>query len=203
MKINFKPGTLIYPLPAVMVSCGATPEDYNIITVAWVGTICTTPPMCYISLRPSRHSYQIIKNAGCFVINLTTEQLANATDWCGVKSGRDCNKFAMMGLTPIKAQKVNAPIIDESPVNIECEVTEIKPLGSHDMFIAKVVNIQVNEQYLNANTGRFELERSSLITYSHGQYYSIGKSIGKFGWSVRKKPTSKRKRKKVNRGNRM
>ncbi len=139
---SWKPGTMVYPLPAVMVSCGNSKEEYNIITVSWVGTICTNPPMCYISVRPSRHSYEIIKRTGEFVINLTNEELARATDWCGVKSGKDCNKFEEMNLTAVKGEMVDAPIIEESPLCIECKVKEIKPLGTHDMFIAEVVNVQ-------------------------------------------------------------
>lgn len=186
-KINWKPGTMIYPLPAVMVSCGEKPEDYNIITIAWTGTICTNPPMCYISIRPGRHSYDIIKRTGEFVINLTTSDLAFATDWCGVKSGRNFDKFKEMKLTPGKAEKVKAPIIVESPVNIECIVKEIKDLGVHHMFSAEVVNIQASEKYLDPNTGNFELAAANPIVYIHGKYYQTGKKIGKFGFSVEKK----------------
>lgn len=187
MKQNWRPGTMIYPLPAVMVSCGEMESEYNILTVAWVGTICSDPAMCYISIRPERHSYPIIKRTGEFVINLTTEALAKATDWCGVKSGKDCNKFAEMGLTAGKASVVKAPIIVESPVNIECKVKQIIPLGSHDMFIAEVVNVQADEQYINPETGAFELDKARLMAYVHGHYYKLGDQIGRFGWSVRKK----------------
>lgn len=187
MKQNWRPGTMIYPLPAVMVSCGETESEYNILTVAWVGTICSDPAMCYISVRPERHSYPIIKRTGEFVINLTTEALAKATDWCGVKSGKDCNKFAEMGLTAGKSSVINAPIINESPVNIECKVKQIIPLGTHDMFIAEVVNVQADEQYINPETGAFELDKARLMAYAHGHYYKLGEQIGKFGWSVRKK----------------
>ena len=173
-KVSFKPGTMIYPLPAVMVSCGETPEEYNIITIGWVGTICSEPPMCYISVRKSRLSHEIISKTKSFVINLTTKELAKATDWCGVKSGRDFDKFKEMKLTPIKASVVNAPIIMESPLNIECEVVEIKELGSHDMFIAKVVNINADDKLINPKTNSFELEKANLLTYSHGKYYTIG-----------------------------
>lgn len=186
-KVNWKPGTLIYPLPALMVSCGEKPEDYNILTVSWTGTICSDPAMCYISVRKSRHSYDIIKNSGCFVLNLTTEALAFATDWCGVKSGKDVNKFSEMKLTAAPAQCVKAPIIVESPLNIECEVVEIKELGTHDMFIAKVVNVQADSKYIDPKTDAFDLEAAKLLTYSHGQYYQLGNRIGKFGWSVQKK----------------
>ena len=187
MKTSWKPGTMIYPLPAVLVSCGNQDENYNLFTVAWCGTVCTNPAMCYISVRPERHSYDIIKQTGEFVINLTTEQLARATDWCGVKSGRQVNKFQAMRLTPQKGEKVEAPIVVESPVNIECKVKSIIPLGSHDMFIAEVVNVQVDDELINPATGKFELERAHLITYSHGQYFSLGKELGHFGWSVRKR----------------
>ena len=139
MKESWKPGTLIYPLPAVLVSCGATPEEYNLLTVAWTGTVCTNPPMCYISVRPERHSYEIIRRTGEFVINLTTRDLARAADWCGVRSGRDYDKFREMGLTPGKALQVTAPIVEEAPVSIECRVRQVMPLGSHDMFLAEVV----------------------------------------------------------------
>ena len=147
-KISWKPGTMIYPLPAIMVSCGSTEEEFNIITIAWTGTICSNPPMCYISVRPNRHSYEIIKKNMEFVINLTTEDLVFATDWCGVKSGKDFNKFKEMNLTPQKAQIVKAPLIAESPVNIECVVKEIKQLGSHDMFIAEVVAINADDKFI-------------------------------------------------------
>ncbi len=187
MKIQWKPGTLIYPLPALMVSCGETETEYNIFTVSWTGTICSDPPMCYISVRKSRHSHEIISRTKSFVLNLTTEQLAFATDWCGVRSGKDYNKFAEMKLTAEKAQRVKAPIICESPLNIECEVTEIKELGSHDMFIAKVVNIQADEKFIDPETGAFNIEEAELIAYSHGMYYKMGSRIGKFGWSVQKK----------------
>ena len=186
-KLQWKPGTLIYPLPALMVSCGENEAEYNILTVSWTGTICSDPAMCYISVRKSRHSYDIIKRSGCFVLNLTTEDMAYATDWCGVRSGKDYNKFSEMKLTAEKAQKINAPIIKESPLNIECEVVEIKELGTHDMFIAKVVNIQADAKYINPETDAFDLEAAKLLAYSHGQYYGLGRKIGKFGWSVQKK----------------
>lgn len=187
MKHDWKPGTMIYPLPAVMVSCGRTPEEYNIITVAWVGTICTNPPMCYISVRPERHSYSIIKNNSDFVINLTTKDLAFATDWCGVNSGKDHHKFEEMNLTPGKSSIVTAPIIEESPLCIECKVKEIVSLGSHDMFIADVVNVLADDKYLDPETGAFDMQKANLLAYSHGKYYELGDSIGKFGWSVKKK----------------
>ncbi len=185
-KEIFKAGTMIYPLPAVMVSCGSTPDEYNIITVAWTGTINTNPPMCYISVRPGRHSHAIIKKNMAFVINLTTEKLAAATDWCGVKSGKDFNKFQEMGLSAEMALKVKAPIIVESPVNIECKVTEIKTLGSHDMFIAEVINVHGDSSLINPKTGTFLFSKSKPISYMHGYYYAIGKRIGRFGFSVKK-----------------
>lgn len=188
-KQDWKPGTMIYPLPAIMVSCGSTPDEYNIITVSWVGTICTNPPMCYISVRPERHSYDIIKRNMEFVINVTTEDLAYATDWCGVKSGKNVRKFEEMKLTPQQASVVNAPIIGESPLSIECRVREIIPLGSHDMFVADVVNVKADEKYIDPETGRFDLVKSGVIAYSHGFYYTLTEQIGRFGWSVKKKST--------------
>jgi len=190
MKQDWKPGTMIYPLPAVMISCGSKPEEYNILTVSWVGTICSNPPMCYISVRPERHSYEIIKRNMEFVINLSTEKLAYATDWCGVRSGKNFNKFQEMKLTPGKASMIEAPIIEESPLNIECRVKEIISLGSHDMFIAEVLNVKADEQFMDAETGKFDLQQAGLLAYVHGNYYGLGKSIGKFGWSVQKKKKS-------------
>ena len=192
MKQDWKPGTMIYPLPAALISCGSNPDEHNIITVSWVGTICSDPPMCYISVRPSRHSYEIIKRAGEYVINLTTETLARATDWCGVRSGRDYNKVAEMGLTVGKASVVGAPLIEESPVCIECRVKEIMRLGSHDMFISEVVNVKADDQYLDPATGRFDMQKAGLLAYSHGHYYGLGKRIGKFGWSVQRKKKKKK-----------
>ncbi|HDR50372.1 MAG TPA: flavin reductase family protein [Mariniphaga anaerophila] len=185
-KTHWKPGTLIYPLPAVMVSCGHTPEEYNIITIAWTGTINSDPPMCSISVRPGRHSYEIIKRTGEFVINLTTEELAKATDWCGCRSGRKYNKWEKMKLTHGQAQKVKAPIIEESPVNIECVVKEVKELGTHHMFIAEVVGVSIDDQYMN-DQDAFSFSKARPLVYSHGHYFGLGKMIGKFGWSVQKK----------------
>lgn len=190
-KISWKPGTMIYPLPVVMVSCGAKREDYNIITVAWTGTICTDPAMCYISLRPERHSYDIIKRNREYVINLTTRDLAFATDWCGVKSGRDHDKFSAMGLTPIAATKVKSPMIKESPINIECVVKEIKELGFHHMFISEVVALNADDKYIDLKTGAFMFNYARPICYSHGKYYETGKMIDRFGFSVRRKKLGK------------
>ena len=177
---------MLYPIPAVMVSCGSTSEDYNIITIAWTGTICSDPAMCYISVRPERHSYNIIKQTGEFVINLTTSKLANATDWCGVKSGANLNKFKETGLTPIAATQVKAPLILESPVNIECIVKDIKELGTHHMFISEVLAINVDESLIDIKSGLFKLNDTMPLCYSHGAYYEIGEFVGKFGFSVRK-----------------
>ena len=190
-KQHWRAGNQLYPLPAVMVSCGDSPDNYNIITVAWAGTICSNPPMVSISIRPERHSHSIIKRTGEFVINLTTEELAYATDWCGVKSGRDTNKWEAMKLTPIQCKEIKAPAIAESPISIECKVKEIIPLGTHDMFIANVLNIIVDEKYID-ETGLFDLAKAKPICYSHGKYYAVGKELGHFGYSVKKKTKKKK-----------
>ncbi len=186
-KIPWKPGNMLYPLPAVMVSCGTRPEHYNIITLSWTGTINSEPPMVSISVRKERHSHPIIKEAGEFVINLTTRNMARATDWCGVKSGRDYDKFRETGLTPDFSGTMSTPLIRESPVNIECRTTQIIELGSHDLFLAKVVAIHVEEQYLDKKTGVFDLRQTDPIAYLHGSYYVLGEKLGRFGFSVRKK----------------
>lgn len=189
-KQVWKPGNMVYPLPAAMVSVGDKNGNKNIITIGWTGTICTNPPMLYISVRPERYSYGLLKESGEFVLNLTTEALARATDYCGVRSGKDVDKWKETGLTPGKANALNyAPIIEECPVNIECKVTEIKELGSHHMFIAEVVSVQVSDEYMN-ETGKFCLNDSGLMAYSHGEYLSLGKRIGTFGYSVKKKKLS-------------
>ena len=188
-KQYFKPGNMLYPLPAVMVSCQSDGRP-NIITVAWAGTVCTNPPMLSISVRPERYSYHILEESREFVVNLTTEQLVHATDFCGVRSGRDVDKFKEMKLTPLPSREISAPGIAESPVNIECKVREIMPLGSHTMFLADVVNVTVNDAYLNAN-GKFDLNASGLVTYSHGEYFLLGKKLGTFGYSVAKKKRKK------------
>lgn len=187
MKISWKPGTMIYPLPALLISCGSTPEEYNLFTASWAGTICSDPAMCYVSIRPERHSYEIIRRNMEFVINLTTEELARATDWCGVRSGRDYNKFEEMQLTPGPSEKVSAPIVMEAPLSIECRVKEIIPLGTHDMFIAEVLNVQADSRYLNEETGKWNLDESLPLVYVHGGYYKLGEKLGHFGWSVKKK----------------
>lgn len=195
-KVSWKPGNMIYPLPAVMVSCRSGDGEDNIITIAWTGTICTNPPMTYISVRPERHSYQMIKETGEFVINLTTKDLVTAVDFCGVRSGRDLDKFQQMNLTKEEAKVVHAPMIAESPVNIECKVTEVKELGSHHMFLAEVVNVNVEDGLMDEN-GKFHLSKSNPLVYSHGGYYETGKEIGSFGYSVRKKKRRKKKRKGI------
>ncbi|MBI9096909.1 MAG: flavin reductase family protein [Spirochaetaceae bacterium] len=194
-KVLWKPGTMVYPVPAVMVSCGNQTDGYNIITIAWTGTICTDPAMAYISVRPDRYSYDIIKKNGDFVINLTTKDLARATDWCGVKSGRDYDKFKEMNLTPIAATKVRSPLIEECPLNIECKVTEIKELGSHHMFLAEVVAVNASKEYLDETTQSFNMEKAGLISYIHGKYYGTSSPVGKFGYSIQKKKKERWKKK--------
>jgi flavin reductase (DIM6/NTAB) family NADH-FMN oxidoreductase RutF len=194
-KQEWKPGNMLYPLPAVMVSVADKDGNNNIITVAWTGTVCTNPPMLSISVRPERYSYHMIKETGEFVINLTTESLAYATDYCGVRSGKDVDKFKEMKLTPEAASQVKAPLIKESPVNIECKVKEVFELGSHHMFLAEVVAVHVDESYLNEKN-KFELSKAKPIVYSHGEYYGIGKLLGTFGYSVKKKDTGKKKPRK-------
>jgi len=182
---TWKPGTFVYPVPAILVTCGDENRS-NIFTVAWTGTICTDPAMTYISVRKERYSYDIIKETGEFCINLTTKDLAYATDYCGVKSGRKEDKFEKLGLTKEKASLINSPMIKESPVTIECKVEEIKELGSHDMFLAKVVAINVDSKYID-ETGKFDMEKCELMAYSHGGYYTLGDCLGRFGFSVKKK----------------
>lgn len=192
-KVLWKPGTFLYPLPVVLVSCGDM-EKSNIITVAWTGIINTNEPMVYISVRPERYSYKLIKENMEFVINLTNDKLAYATDWCGVKTGAKVDKFKELNLHKQKANFVKAPMIEESPVSVECKVVEIKELGSHHMFIAKVLGINAGEQYIDAK-GAFNISKCNLITYSNGHYYSLGKKIGKFGYSVAKKGKVKKSKK--------
>ena len=189
-KKEWKPGNMLYPVPAVMVSCQEENEKPNIITVAWAGTICSDPAMVSISVRPSRYSYGIISRTKEFVINLTTKELCRATDFCGVRSGRDVDKFKQMHLTPLPSKKVKAPGIKESPVNIECVVKKIEHLGTHDMFIAEVVSVTVDDRLME-ESGRFNLDRAGLITYSHGEYFELGKKLGKFGFSVEKRKKKK------------
>ena len=185
-KQNWKPGNMLNPVPAVMVSVADKKGNNNIITVAWAGTICTNPPMLSISVRPERYSYNMLKETGEFVVNLTTEELAFACDYCGVTSGRDVNKYEKLNLTPLKMQNVNAPGIAESPVNIECKVREIKELGSHHMFIADVVGVTVDDKYMDEKN-KFNINETGLVMYSHGEYFAMGEKLGKFGYSIQKK----------------
>lgn len=185
-KVDFKAGNMLYPLPVVMVSCKRPGEKANIITLAWAGTINSDPPMLSVSIRPERYSYDIIKETKEFVVNLTTEALVRQTDTCGVKSGRDIDKFKECRLTPSESKIISAPGIMESPVNLECKVREILPLGSHDMFLADIVAVSVDGEFMDQG-GKFRLNDTGLITYSHGEYFSLGKSLGTFGYSVRKK----------------
>lgn len=186
-KISFKPGNMLYPLPAVMVSVADRAGNANIITVAWTGTVCTNPPMLSISVRPTRFSHHMIEETGEFVVNLTTKKLAYATDYCGVKSGREIDKWKEMRLTPVPSDIVKAPCIGESPVNIECRVSETKKLGSHDLFLAEVVAVHVDDHYMDEKGG-FHLAHAEPIVYCHGEYFDLGKKIGKFGYSVKKSP---------------
>ena len=192
-KQKWKAGNMVYPLPAVLVSCGDKEGNVNLMTAAWTGTICSEPPMVYVSIRKERYSHHMIKETGEYVIHLTTEKLAEATEFCGVRSGRDMDKFKEMKLTPVKGELQYAPMVAESPVSIECKVTEVMELGSHDMFIAEVTAVYVDEQYMDAK-GTFHLEKAEPLVYSHGQYYGVGKHLGGFGYAVRKKPVRKRKR---------
>lgn len=182
----WKPGNMLYPVPAVMVSCGRKGEKPNIITVAWAGTVCSDPPMVSISVRKERYSYEIIRETGEFVINLVNRELVRAADYCGVKSGRDTDKFKEMGLTAQPSRYVGAPGIGESPVNLECRVTNRLELGSHDMFLARVEGVAIDGKYMDEK-GKFHLNDSGLVSYSHGEYFELGKKLGSFGWSVRKK----------------
>lgn len=186
-KENWRPGTMIYPLPAVIVTVGSTPVEWNPITIAWTGTICSDPVMCYISVRPERFSYPLLIKNMEFTINLTTAEMARATDWIGVRSGRDYDKWKESGLTPIPGEKVSSPTIEESPLSIECRVKSVTRLGTHDMFIADVLNVRADDRWIDPETGRFCLEKSGIMAYCHGQYYELGQLIGKFGFSVKKK----------------
>ena len=191
-KQTWKPGNMIYPLPAVMVSTADKKGNSNILTVAWTGTVCTNPPMAYISVRPERYSYHMIKESGEFVINLTTKKLIRATDYCGVRSGRDVDKWKECRLTKSSAKSLKyAPVIEEAPVNIECKVKSIQELGSHHMFLAEVTAVQVDETYMDEK-GKFDLNRTGLNAYSHGEYLDLGTKLGTFGYSVRKKQTARK-----------
>lgn len=187
---------MLNPLPAVLVSCGSTLQNRNLITVAWTGTICSDPALCFISVRPSRHSHAILMQEMEFTINLTTASMARATDWCGVRSGRDCDKWAMSGLTPVPGIKVGCWFADEAPVAIECRVRQVMHLGTHDMFIAEVLNVIVDDAYIDPATGALDLAKAELMAYSHGHYYALGRELGHFGFSVRKKPKDSSEKKK-------
>ena len=193
-KQFWKPGNMLYPVPAVMVSCQRKGEKPNIITVAWASTSCSSPAMISISIRKERYSYDIIRESGEFVVNLLTRDLVFAADYCGVRSGRDLDKFAKMNLTPSVSHTVDAPGIAESPVNIECKVRQVIPLGSHDLFLGEVTGVVIDDQYLDAN-GKFQLSRADLAVYSHGEYFALGDCLGTFGYSVAKKKKTRKKKK--------
>lgn len=187
-KELWKPGNMLYPLPVVMVSVTDGEGNDNIITVAWTGTVCSDPPMLSVSVRPERHSYSMLKQTGEFVVNLVTRELVYATDYCGVKSGREVDKFREMKLTKLPASRVKAPLIGESPVNLECRVSQVIPLGTHDMFLAEIVAVHADRQYMDEK-GKFHLEQANPVVYSHGAYLATGENLGTFGYSVRKKQT--------------
>ncbi len=193
-KMSWKPGNMLYPLPAVLITCGDSEENHNVLTIAWAGTVCTNPPMVTISIRPTRHSYEIIKRTKEFVINLTTENMVKAVDFCGVKSGRDLDKFTEAQLSKDKASIVKAPLIKESPVCIECKVTQITPLGSHDLFLAEVVAVHVDPTYVDEGE-KFHLDQARPLCYSHGKYFGLGNELGTFGYSIKKPLTKKEKNK--------
>ena len=186
-KVTWKPGTMVYPAPAALVTCGDSPENWNMLTVAWTGTICTNPAMLYISVRPERHSYPIIIENMEFTLNLTTTAMARATDWAGVRSGRDYDKWRQTGLTPIPGVTVKSPSIEESPLSIECRVKEVLHLGSHDMIMADVLALRADDRFIDPDTGAFSLKDAGLMAYVHGGYYPLGDLIGTFGFSVKKK----------------
>ncbi len=196
-KIKWNGGAMLSPVPAVMVSCG-TIDCPNIITIAWTGILATNPPKTYISVRPTRHSYPLIKESGEFVINLTTQDLVRAADFCGVRSGKDVNKFDECHLHAVPSTELSAPMIDEAPVSIECRVCDIVPLGTHDMFIADIVGVNIDPSLID-ESGALHLERAGLVAYSHGDYFALGKKLGDFGFSVRKKSTIKRRNAKKRR----
>lgn len=190
-KVSWKAGTMVYPAPAAVVTCGDSPENWNMLTVAWTGTICTNPAMLSISVRPERHSYPIILRNMEFTLNLTTVDMARATDWVGVRSGRDYDKWKQTGLTPLPGETVKSPTIEESPLSIECRVKEVLHLGSHDMLIAEVTNLRADDKFIDPQSGAFSLRDAGLLAYVHGGYYALGDLIGTFGFSVRKKPATK------------
>lgn len=186
-KVSWRPGTMVYPLPAVLVSCGATPDEWSFLTVAWTGTICSDPAMCYVSIRPERACYPLIEKNMEFTINLTTAAMAREVDWAGVRSSRDYDKWEETGLTPLPGENVASPTIGECPLSIECRVKSIVRLGSHDMFIGEVLNVRADERYIDPATGAFDMEKAGMLVYQHGHYYELGRELGHFGFSVRKK----------------
>ncbi len=193
MRVDWKPGTLIYPLPAVLISCGSMEDGQtNILTASWVSTVCTNPPMCVVGIRPERYSHDLIQQHGAFGINLSTVSMARETDWCGVVSGRKMDKFEACGFTKEAGSTLGVPLIEESPISLECRVREVTPLGSHDLFLAEVVGVRTDEQYIDPETGAFDMKRAGLLVYAHGEYFGLGEYIGHFGWSVRKKKTKRR-----------
>ncbi len=202
-KVDWKAGTLIYPLPAILVSCTDGKGNDNVFTASWVGTICTNPPMCYVSIRPERHSYDMIKETMEFGLNLTTRAMAEVTDWCGVVSGKREDKFSKSELLERSpASVIQAPLLAESPLALECRVREIIPLGSHDMFIADVVNVRADERYIDSETGGFDMAAADLIAYAHGEYFALGDFLGHFGWSVKKKSAKNGKLRRAHHSNR-
>ena len=198
-RVTFKPGNMLYPLPVVLVTVRDAEGRDNIFTVAWTGTVCTNPPMLYISVRPGRHSYKALKETGCFAVNLTSRNLARETDYCGVRSGRDEDKIKKTGLAVREAQKIDCLILEDSPVAIECRTRQVLDLGSHHMFLADVVNVSVDERYIDEK-GSFHLEKADPIVYSHGAYHELGQALGTFGFSVRKKSPGKKGRMKPGKG---
>ena len=189
-KIDWRPGTMIYPVPAALITVGSTPEEWNPLTVAWIGTICSDPAMLSISVRPERHSFPILMRNMEFTVNLTTVEMARAVDWCGVRSGAEYDKWKETGLTPLPGVKVASPTIEQSPLSIECRVRQTMDLGTHTMIIAEVVNVRADSRFMDPETGRFMLEKSGLLAYVHGHYYALGEMIGKFGFSVQKNKNS-------------
>lgn len=185
-KISWKPGTMVYPVPAAIVTCGSEPENWNMLTIAWTGTICTNPAMLYISVRPERFSYPLLLENMEFTLNLTTSAMAPIVDWVGVRSGRDGDKFVATGLTPLPGEMVKSPSLEESPLSIECRIKEIIHLGSHDMMIADVLNLRADSKFIDEETGYFDLGKAGLLAYSHGAYYELGPMLGKFGFSVKR-----------------
>ncbi len=184
-KVFWEGSVLLAPVPPALVTCG-TVEQPNILTIGWTGILCTHPPMTYISVRPSRYSYGLIRESGCFAVNLPTASLVRAVDFCGVKSGEKVNKFKECGLHALPAQRISAPILEECPISLECRVTEVRPLGTHDMFLAEIVGVNADERFLDEN-GRLDLEKSGLLAYAHGEYFALGKKLGSFGYSVRRR----------------